>query len=147
MHNTMLLYIFVPSKHLKQRIMKPVSEGTNAFLIHISALLGFLFPFAGIIIPLVLWKAQKTNSAFLDSNGKEAVNFNITFGFYKVILVIALIISFFILAMKQEPVTILTLIGVYALFELMSICLIIIAATKAQKGDEYHYPMTIKFLK
>lgn len=127
--------------------MKTTSEATNAFLIHISALLGFLFPFGGILIPLVLWKAQKTKSDFLDANGKEAVNFNITFGFYKIALAIGLFISFFLLALIHAPFGIFFLIGIYALFELMSVCLVILAAAKAQKGEIYQYPMTINFLK
>ncbi|MDG1806043.1 DUF4870 domain-containing protein [Flavicella sp.] len=127
--------------------MKSSKEETNAFLIHISALLGFLFPFGGIIIPLVLWKAQKTESPFLNNNGKEAVNFNITYGFYKVILAVGLFTSFFVFAFLNVPGIIFLLFGIYGLFELMSVCLIIIAASKAQKGETYQYPMTINFLK
>ena len=127
--------------------MTVVKEATNAFLIHISALLGFLFPFAGVIIPLILWKAQKTESSFLDSNGKEAVNFNITFGLYKCILAFGLIISFFVFLFFKASPNMVPFFGIYGVFELMSICLIIIAASKAQKGETYQYPMTINFLK
>ena len=93
--------------------MKSSKEETNAFLIHISALLGFLFPFGGIIIPLVLWKAQKTESPFLNNNGKEAVNFNITYGFYKVILAVGLFTSFFVFAFLNVPGIIFLLFGLY----------------------------------
>jgi uncharacterized Tic20 family protein len=127
--------------------MKSSKEETNAFLIHLSALLGFLFPFGGIIIPLVLWKAQKTEIPFLNNNGKEAVNFNITFEFYKVILNVGLFSSFFIFAFLNVIGILFLLFGIYGLFELMNVCLIIIAASKAQKGETYQYPMTINFLK
>jgi uncharacterized Tic20 family protein len=127
--------------------MKSSKEETNAFLIHLSALLGFLFPFGEIIIPLVLWKAQKTEIPFLNNNGKEAVNFNITFEFYKVILIVGLFSSFFIFAFLNVIGILFLLFGIYGLFELMNVCLIIIAASKAQKGETYQYPMTINFLK
>jgi uncharacterized Tic20 family protein len=127
--------------------MKSSKEETNAFLIHLSALLGFLFPFGEIIIPLVLWKAQKTEIPFLNNNGKEAVNFNITFEFYKVILIVGLFSSFFVFAFLNVIGILFLLFGIYGLFELMNVCLIIIAASKAQKGETYQYPMTINFLK
>jgi uncharacterized Tic20 family protein len=126
--------------------MKTTSESTNAFSIHISALLGFLFPSPRVLIPLIIRKAQKEESDFRNTNGKEAVNFNITFGFYKVFIVISLVISFFTFAINHNPFRIFVLIGIYLVFELMSVCLIILAATKAQKGKIYHYPMTRKFL-
>lgn len=127
--------------------MTATSEKTNAFLIHISALLGFIFPFGSILFPLLLWKAQKRTSNFLETNGTEAVNFNISFGFYRFTLITGLVISFFLVVLKHNTFGIFTLIGIYALFELMHSCLIILAAIKAQKGEKYEYPMTIKFLK
>lgn len=127
--------------------MSRTNEYNSAFFIHISALLGFLFPFAEIIIPFLLWKGQKKENTFLETNGKEAVNFNITFGIYRLVLAISLVIVFFTLLIQQEYYSIPALIAVFILFEITRVALIIIAATKAKDAEEYHYPMTIQFFK
>ena len=36
-------------------------ENTNAFLIHISAFAGYLFPFGSIITPLIIWPVSYTH--------------------------------------------------------------------------------------
>ena len=68
--------------------MKQNSENTNAFLIHISAFAGLIFPFGNIITPLVAWQTLKDRSPFLDEHGKEAINFNISYALYFLILFI-----------------------------------------------------------
>ncbi len=49
---------------------------------HLSAFAGHVFPFAHIIAPLVVWLAKRETSAFVDEQGKEAVNAQITFTIY-----------------------------------------------------------------
>ena len=71
--------------------MSKNNENTNAFLIHISAFSGYLFPFGSIIVPLVLWQTMKDRSRFLDEQGKEAVNFNISYALYIFILGLSII--------------------------------------------------------
>ena len=66
--------------------MKTNTENTNAFLIHIFGFAGYLYPFGSIITPLIAWQTLKNKSEFLDEQGKEAVNFNISFALYKLIL-------------------------------------------------------------
>ena len=59
--------------------MKRNRTNTNAFLIHISAFAGLIFPIGQIITPLIAWQTIKDRSPFLDEQGKEAVNFNISY--------------------------------------------------------------------
>ena len=66
--------------------MKRNRTNTNAFLIHISAFSGLIFPFGQIITPLIAWQTLKDRSPFLDAHGKEAVNFNISYTLYVLIL-------------------------------------------------------------
>src|SRR5688572_11206372 len=48
-------------------------------LTHLLALAGFVIPVVGNVAgPLVLWLVKKDTMPFVDDNGKEAVNFNIT---------------------------------------------------------------------
>jgi len=145
-------------------IMKQNNENTNAFLIHISAFAGFIFPFGSIITPLIVWQTLKDRSQFLDEQGKEAVNFNISYSLYMFVLSLAFV-PYFIRNLfngwgnNQHFLnwdfdlgfgSIFGLVG-FASFAgiigLIKIALIILASIKANKGENYKYPLTIKFIK
>ena len=51
--------------------MKQNRTSTNAFLIHISAFAGLIFPFGQIITPLIAWQTLKDRSPFLDEQEKR----------------------------------------------------------------------------
>ena len=146
--------------------MKQNNENTNAFLIHISAFAGFLFPFGSIVTPLIAWQTLKNRSRFLDEQGKEAVNFNISYSLYTFIASVVFIPFFVrsIFDMSRHSrsfewdfwdfdlgfghlfgvIGFGSLVGIIGLIYL---ALIIIAAIKANKGEDYRYPFTIKFIK
>ena len=144
------------------------NENTNAFLIHISAFAGFLFPFGSIITPLIAWQTLKNRSRFLDEQGKDAVNFNISYSLYMFVASL-IIIPFFIRSIFDAGRhnyhyrfdwdwwdfdlgfgSIFGVIGFSSLvgiIGLIKVALIILAAIKANKGEDYRYPLTIKFIK
>ncbi len=146
--------------------MKQNNENTNAFLIHISAFAGFMFPFGNIITPLIAWQTLKERSLFLDEQGKEAVNFNISYTLYVFILSIIFIPfaigSFFSnhnnffnshnfnIDLDFGFSNIFGLVGfgsIAGLVYLAGMALVIIASLKAKEGENYKYPFTIKFIK
>lgn len=143
--------------------MKTNSDNTNAFLMHISSFAGYLFPLGSIITPLILWQTQKNKNDFLNTHGKEAVNFNLSFSLY-IFVLSASIVSFFFgnILHLIEGIDhidfgndysfsgIFGFIGIASLVSfvaLVKIALIIIAAMKANNGELYKYPFTIQFLK
>ncbi len=104
-----------------------------AMLAHLSALPGSLFVIGSIVAPLVIWQIQKDKSAYVDYHGKEAVNFQIT-------MALAFAVSFVLMFI---------LIGFVLLWVVGAVWLIftIIAAVKANNGEHYRYPLTIRFIK
>ncbi|MCC6503888.1 MAG: DUF4870 domain-containing protein [Aquimonas sp.] len=112
----------------------PSSEQRQwAMFAHLSALIGLIVPFGNVLGPLVIWLVQKDKMAFVDDQGKEALNFQITvFG--------AAVISFFLMFI---------LIGFLLIFgvALGALVLTIIAAIKANEGVAYRYPLTIRLIK
>jgi len=143
------------------------NENTNAFLIHISAFAGFLFPFGSIITPLIVWQTFKDRSKFLDEQGKEAVNFNISYSLYMFIAGI-IAIPFFLKSFFNDShrfsgntwsnsweldigfdnlFGIIGFASIAGVIGLIKLALIILAAIKANKGESYRYPLTIKFIK
>jgi len=146
----------------KNKFMNKNSQDTNAFLIHISAFAGYLFPFGSVIAPLILWQTLKDKSPFLDRQGKEAVNFNLSFNLY-IFILSASFLPFFFRNLFHffknlehldfgvntgfEFFGFLGIISVVSLVALLKIELIILAALKVKEGEDYTYPLTIKFIK
>lgn len=141
--------------------MKKNNENTNAFLIHISAFAGFMFPFGNIVTPLIAWQTLKDRSQFLDEQGKEAVNFNISYTLY-VFLISILFIPFAFGSFfrnvrhldhfsfnfdSNNLFSFISLGSVAGIIYLIGIALVIIASLKAREGENYKYPLTIKFIK
>jgi len=141
--------------------MNKNSESTNAFLIHISAFSGFIITFGSIIVPLILWQTMKDRSRFLDEQGKEAVNFNISYALYIFILGLSIIpfaFSTFIRNIDHMDdfhwdfgngglFGIFGMGAIITLLGLVKIALVIIASLKSKEGENYKYPFTIKFIK
>jgi uncharacterized protein len=108
-------------------------QNTWAMLCHMSAFVGFVFPFGNILGPLIIWQIKKDEYQLVADQGKEAVNFQISLTLYVIgaaILILAII-------------GILLLIGL-AIFGLV---VTIIAMVKASEGVAYRYPMSIRFVK
>lgn len=109
-------------------------DRTWGMLCHLSSLLLFIgIPFGNIIGPLVIWLIKRENSPFIDAHGKESLNFQISMTIYALI----------------SAVLVLVLLGIVMLIALAiaDIILIIIASIKANSGENYTYPFTIRFVK
>jgi uncharacterized Tic20 family protein len=103
-----------------------------AMLCHLAGLIGCC-PFANIVAPLIIWQMKKDEFPFVDDQGKEAVNFNISITIYAI--VVGLLTAWF-----AGPIVV-WILGIAALI------LIIIAAVKANSGEAYRYPFIIRFIK
>ena len=127
------------------------NDNNNAFLLHLSAFFGYIFPFGAVVGPLVIWEMNKRKSSFLDKNGKEAINFNLSYLLYTFILGLS-IIPFIVRTVTTDfhhldlfgMISVGSIIGVLAVIKFV---LIILAAIKANQGEVYNYPLTIKFIK
>lgn len=104
-----------------------------AMICHLSALIGIVIPLGSLIGPLVVWLIKKETMPFVDEQGKEAVNFNIT-----VILISILLIPLVFIVIG---IPLLILVGLGA------VILMIIAALKANDGVSYRYPFTLRLIK
>lgn len=115
--------------------MQPTThdDRTWALICHLSGLAGYLIPLGNIIGPLLVWLIKKDQSWFIDDQGKEALNFHITFTIYMIIAIVSVII---LIGFVLIP-----LVGVAALI------LMIIAAINANKGIAYRYPLTLRLIK
>ena len=107
-------------------------ERTWALFAHLSALIGFVIPFGNLIGPLVVWQVKKNEMPFVDEQGKEALNFQIT-------VTLAAIVCFILMFV---------VIGVFLMFVvgIAALVLTIIAAIKANGGEHYQYPINWRII-
>jgi uncharacterized Tic20 family protein len=114
-------------------------ERQFALFVHLSSLIGFFIPFANIIAPLILWQIKKAESAFIDDQGKEAVNFNITLAIIGLGLMLFTFITFGLGALLTVPAGL--------ALALAWLVLAIMAGIKANEGVTYRYPYIFRLIK
>ena len=139
-----------------------------ATFIHLSTFSRFIIPFGNFIGPIILWVANKDKSEFVDTHGKQAINFQISILLYAIILG-TLTIPFFIFKIFNgidfidfhgfhdfhinigKPSPLLYIgggLGILAILGfILELVFIINASLKARDGELYKYPLTINFLK
>ncbi len=108
-------------------------ERTWGMLCHLAAFSGFIIPLGNVLGPLVIWLIKKDEMPFVNDQGKESLNFQLT-------MMIALIIS---------AILVVVLIGfaLLAILAVFQIIVLIIATIKANEGVRYRYPYAIRFIK
>lgn len=117
-------------------------EKTFGMMCHLSALALFVLPsFGNIFGPLIIWLIKKDQSAWLDRQGKEALNFQISI----VIYVFAAFFLMFLLAITVIGIPLAVLIGIgLAAFWLI---MVIVASIEVNNGKDFRYPLNIRFIK
>jgi uncharacterized Tic20 family protein len=116
----------------------PMSLQTNeqkqmGMFLHLSQLASLIVPVAGLVVPIVIWQTQKDKIPALDPHGKMVANWMISALIYSVVSVVLMFVL----------IGFLTILAVIV----MSIVFPIIGGIKANNGELWEYPLTIKFLK
>ncbi|WP_394204274.1 DUF4870 domain-containing protein [Shewanella waksmanii] len=101
--------------------------------VHLASFSGYLIPFGSILGPLIVWLMKRDEIAFVDTCGRNCINFKLSVVVYAFIAAILMFVGIGFI-----------LLGVLAIADIV---LTIIAAMKASEGESYQYPLTIKFLK
>ncbi|OGV66154.1 MAG: hypothetical protein A3K19_19600 [Lentisphaerae bacterium RIFOXYB12_FULL_65_16] len=101
--------------------------------IHLSQFCGYIVPLAGLIVPIVLWQMKKNDSEIIDRHGQIVVNWIITE------LILGIIFGILCFALIGIP-----LLSVLAI---VGIVFPIVGAVKANNGEVWSYPCSIRFFK
>jgi uncharacterized Tic20 family protein len=116
-----------------------------AMFAHLSALVGGILTsgWAGSIGcflgPLVIWMMKKDTMPFVDDQGKEALNFNITVA---IVFLALLLLSIFTLG-----IGLIIAIPAWIVIGIAWLVLTIIAGIKANNGETYRYPFCWRLIK
>lgn len=147
----------------------PVHERSAAKWMHLGPLLALVgnflvpIPFLSLIVAVVLYYTQRDKSAFVESHGKESINFQITLAIIFVVLVIVMSIVFggsilsFLMGREGDNdagAGIIGLVGssIFIGFAFMGIALfalvvMIIASIRANDGKAYSYPINLRLIR
>lgn len=151
--------------------MNTTSENNLATFTHLSSLSQYFIPFGNYIFPLLIWNSKKEDSEFIDFNGKQVLNFQLSILVYT--LIIAMIATPIIIIKVFNTIPLETisynkefifnhlnlekfsgtlLFAIIAILILIGLkvadfFLIIYASLKTSNGEKYQYPLTIPFIK
>lgn len=110
----------------------PGNDNTIPVLIHVGVLAGFVVPFGGLALPLILWLVNRQKPG-VDAHGKEVMNWII---FLIIVTIPSLILMFCYIGFCLMGAIVIAQV-VYA----------ILGAIKASKGELQRYPMPFRLIK
>ena len=87
----------------------------------------------GVIGPLVVWQLKRKEDAFIDEQGKEALNFQISMLLY---CIVAGVLCFACVGFVLLPIV-----------AVVDTLFAVIASIKVGNGQHYRYPLTIRLIK
>ena len=116
---------------------KLVSENKDAnqwaMFVHFSLFAGYIVPLAGLLLPIILWQIKKDQYPFVDVHGKIVVNWIISLVIYAAICAVLIFV-------------VIGIVG-FVLLGVLTIIFPIIGGIKANQGEVWEYPLTIKFIR
>ena len=101
---------------------------------HLSGLIAIWLGGLAFLGPLVCWLIKKDSSAWIDQEGKSALNFQLNIFIYTIIAVAIGAVTCGVGWLLLIPIV------------LLSIILPVIAGIKANSGEHYEYPAVIKLI-
>jgi hypothetical protein len=122
----------VPPPNPEAEVTPPVAGVPDKNARMLAMLAHLLGIFTSVLGPLIIWLLKNEEDPYIDEQGKEAVNFQIT-------MLIVYTISG-ALTMACIGFILLPLAGLWALV------LGIIASMKTNQGEHYRYPLTIRLV-
>jgi len=152
-------------------------ERNLSAIIHASMFSKYFIPFGNFILPLILWTANKKEHAFVDYNGKQALNFQISMLLYSIVAGLVTIpffigfwpdlfdwnffgfhrlsdfnnLNFHIDSDDFRLGRLIWPVGISGFLQValavVNIVFTILATIRTNEGEYFKYPFTIKFIK
>ena len=109
------------------------NQNQMAMFLHLSLLAGLIVPFAGFVLPILIWQLKKEEMPELDPHGKVVVNWIISSLIYAAVMFVLVFV----------------LIGIPLLIALavLGIIFTIVGGIKDNDGIVWKYPLSIAFLR
>jgi serine-type D-Ala-D-Ala carboxypeptidase/endopeptidase len=111
-----------------------VADRKWLLLLHLSPIVGFIIPFANLIVPLILWAYKQDDHPLYNEHGRAVVNFHLTVTLVFMAGVALLLVLF------QVGLLLIMLTSAYAL------ALILLNARRVMKDENYSYPLSLAIM-
>jgi hypothetical protein len=103
-------------------------------LCHLTALLGMIgIPFGHIFGPLIIWLVKKNTYPFVNEQGRESLNFQLSMTIYAISAALLIFV-------KIGMPLLLLVAGI-------NFILVIIASIRAFNGETYTYPLAMRLIR
>jgi uncharacterized protein len=159
------------NQKLNQVTMEASNERNISTFIHLSTLTQYFIPFGNYIFPIIIWSSKKNDSEFIDYNGKQVLNFQLSMLLYSLIIAVVAVPILIYTILKNVTldevlnnhhyvfdeihlgnitgfaVLFISAVVIFGFMKIMEFILIIYASVKASNGERYKYPLTISFFK
>lgn len=115
----------------QQRELSPDERNWGMFC-HLAGFAGIIIPFGSVIAPLIIWLIKRDEMPFVNYNGKEALNFQITYmvAFLVSVVLMSVVIGFLMMAVVGVAWLVFT----------------IIAIMHSSKGEYYRFPYIFRVI-
>ena len=150
--------------------MEKITHTNTAAALHLSSLFQYCIPFGNFIFPIIIWASLKDKSEFVDEQGKQVINFQLSLFIYSLLLALIaipvvlfaifsnsaithfqdadfIIENFNFAEMSGGLIIAASAILIFCILKSAEFFLIIYGAVKASQGTNFKYPCTITFLK
>jgi D-alanyl-D-alanine-carboxypeptidase/D-alanyl-D-alanine-endopeptidase len=130
------LNIDVSELTISQEPSSNVSIRAWLLLLHLSPIIGSVFPLGNLLLPVALWLYKRTESIEFNNHGRSIVNFQLT-------ILIIYIASLVMIIMHTWSY------AVYILYVsiVLNLVIILLNSWRIWKGKTYDYMLAIPFLK
>ena len=169
-HDTVFcIYICIRNYYILL-IMETNSNNNTAALINLSTLTQYFIPFGNFIFPVMIWSSLKNKSEYINKQGKETINFQLSLFLYMVVLCLIAVPILFVTVLQNIDfrsfnngnfvlenlhlgnisgivAVAITAIVAFVMMKVAEFFLIIYAAVKTSNGEDFKYPLTIPFIK
>lgn len=108
-------------------------------MVHFSALTGYV-TFVGFFLgPVIVWILKKEDFPGLDAHFKEAINFQISMLIYLVAAVFIVVVTLGVGVVIALPA--------FAIIGILDVLFPLIAGVQAYEGNNFRYPISIRFVR
>jgi uncharacterized protein len=118
-------------------------EQSWAVIAHASSFVGFIFPLGNVLCTLIVWLAKRGQMPYVDEQGKEALNFNITL---LLVAISVLIAGVFFSYFHKGAAPLLMMVSLLIILVPWWLICTIVAMVKVSKGAEFRYPLTLRLV-
>ena len=108
-------------------------ERTYATWMHLAGLSGYILPAGNVLVPLLLWFLKYKESDYINRQGVEVLNFQLTITFY---YLFSYILVFILIGFLFLPVVF-----------LLHLIATVMAAMETNKGRDFRYPVTFRVIR